>query len=703
MHRVIFSESEWRTDQERRAKYLGTAKVKINQILLPLEYDQDKVQGLRDLFYRQGCDRLSPRNHVVAVISKENLLATCYNSHINIEALINNRSDSYDQLDFPIGQLECLQGQHRLRAGKEYLGPSDQWWTVDLYADDISDELRTELAEEYSNENAPSDGEIYRKIRQYQYEASARFEKRWWDRLSPTKMKRLRQLSQPEHAYIRSAFDALLPIPGLWKGLRIGNLSRVLALKCEEEIVHYLHFVKNFWCSLVHDDESQMSKIDSVTVERLQLLAPGISPGDRKVVQGLVLSGQVFGAFSAPERRSIWSVLQRKYELIPSLHSFFKDMSYLEACANCMKRLVVLPKLGFTICSAMKASYQGEDSDESYIIQESETSFRRCLGTVHNRRDFGYRQLWLFAMRHYPKMPKDSESNDLLAAARYEDADERIIHNMANLATRLGFASPLIDQILQQSPDRHLARAVLLKAREPSCYRYETLEALVTRITKCFDEAVPVNSQPERHHFAPRTVPLRTRCGKPRLEDHEEEKSFLFLDQIHTEIAADNAVSAFYVRQCVYFAFFGKTPVTPHVGGDEITPQSPLFVPYSSQDRGIIQCRSSILSDSVRSSHTRKDAEQIKQRQLNQERRVRRRQRKQERRQSEWHWNRDGPSRVPSWEMNDTESFQERPLPSCNPRTGRTSALGHVDETLGLNDVDSESIRFDSSATEGRE
>lgn len=135
MHQVIFRESEWRTDQERRAKYLGTAKVKINQIVLPLEYDQDKVQGLRDLFYRQGCDRLSPRNHVVAVISKENLLATCYNSHINIEALINNRSDSYDQLDFTIGQLECLQGQHRLRAGKEYLGPSDQWWTVDLYAD----------------------------------------------------------------------------------------------------------------------------------------------------------------------------------------------------------------------------------------------------------------------------------------------------------------------------------------------------------------------------------------------------------------------------------------------------------------------------------------------------------------------------------------------------------------------------------------
>ncbi|KAI7972761.1 hypothetical protein EIK77_000817 [Talaromyces pinophilus] len=220
-------------------------------------------------------------------------------------------------------------------------------------------------------------------------------------------------------------------------------------------------------------------------------------------------------------------------------------------------------------------------------------------------------------------MPKASESNDPLATARCEDADERIIHNMANLATRLGFASPRIDQILQQSPDRHLARAALLKAREPSCYRYESLEALVTRITECFDEAVPVNSQPERRHFAPRTVPLRTRCGKPRLQDHEEEQNLLFLDQIHTEMAADSVVSAFYVRQCVYFAFFGKTSVTPHVRGD-VTPQSPLFVPVSSQQRAIRQCRSSILSDSRRSSHAREDAEQIKQPQPNQERRARR-------------------------------------------------------------------------------
>jgi Protein of unknown function (DUF3723) len=99
---------------------------------------------------------------------------------------------------------------------------------------DLSRELLTELTEEYSNEATPSDGEVYRKIRQYQYEASARFEQRWLARLSENKQKRLRQLSQPENASIRSAFDALLPIPGLWSAMSIGNLPRVIALKCDE-------------------------------------------------------------------------------------------------------------------------------------------------------------------------------------------------------------------------------------------------------------------------------------------------------------------------------------------------------------------------------------------------------------------------------------------------------------------------------------
>lgn len=38
----------------------------------------------------------------------------------------------------------------------------------------------------------------------------------------------------PDNIDICAAFDALLPIPGLWGSMSIGSLNRVLALKCDE-------------------------------------------------------------------------------------------------------------------------------------------------------------------------------------------------------------------------------------------------------------------------------------------------------------------------------------------------------------------------------------------------------------------------------------------------------------------------------------
>lgn len=97
---------------------------------------------------------------------------------------------------------------------------------------DMSAELKTSLLDEYSNEKPPTDGQIYRKIRQYESEHNARFRKRWWSRLTPNKEKRLKALLA--HEEFRDAFDKLLPIPGLWSGLRIGSLAKLMAVKCDE-------------------------------------------------------------------------------------------------------------------------------------------------------------------------------------------------------------------------------------------------------------------------------------------------------------------------------------------------------------------------------------------------------------------------------------------------------------------------------------
>lgn len=135
MDRSMFSSTELRLARERRLKFQGTAKINISQISLPSEYKPDNVERLRRIFDSEDCDRLSLPNHVVATISREHLMSALSGSEVNANALMSQSPDSYVALEFPIGQVTCLHGQHRLRAGREFLAPYDRWWTVDLYLD----------------------------------------------------------------------------------------------------------------------------------------------------------------------------------------------------------------------------------------------------------------------------------------------------------------------------------------------------------------------------------------------------------------------------------------------------------------------------------------------------------------------------------------------------------------------------------------
>jgi hypothetical protein len=70
-------------------------------------------------------------------------------------------------------------------------------------------------------------------------------------------------------------------------------------------------------------------------------------------------------------------------------------------------------------------------------------------------------------MRHYPRIPKEPESDNLIAKPSYEKADEMVLYEMAVLAWQLGFDSLQIKKLMEQSPDRQIAKAALLKARKP--------------------------------------------------------------------------------------------------------------------------------------------------------------------------------------------------------------------------------------------
>lgn len=316
-----------------------------------------------------------------------------------------------------------------------------------------------------------------------------------------------------------------------------------------------------------------MKKIDLDTIDALQLLAPGKSHTDAKKACGLILSGQAFAEFSDEERRTIWNRMKAFDGLIPSLYTFFEDFKYLESCVHCVKRLFgPLTKSVWETMRSMFIPFSDSEAEES-VIQTSESTFRRQRATDVERLDTGYLQVWLYAMRHYPLMPLDPKNDDdLLAKPARAKADERAIYEMAELARRLGFKSPKMDALIDGSPDHQIARAALLQARKPNRFRYDAqqFEILVSRIADCFAEAVP--DQPNMVHdlLADSTVKPRARRGMPQTRTHKQDSPMLFLDRLHADDAGvADTITSYFVRRCVYFAFFGKPARPGPTGNDE--------------------------------------------------------------------------------------------------------------------------------------
>jgi len=102
---------------------------------------------------------------------------------------------------------------------------------------DLTEELRTILVEEYSNEDRLHPGEIYRKLRLYHLQRDLRidnwwFEKRCWARLSAHGRRNVKQLLR--HREITAACDALLDVVGLWSGWRTSTWHKILPMGVDE-------------------------------------------------------------------------------------------------------------------------------------------------------------------------------------------------------------------------------------------------------------------------------------------------------------------------------------------------------------------------------------------------------------------------------------------------------------------------------------
>ena len=168
-------------------------------------------------------------------------------------------------------------------------------------------------------------------------------------------------------------------------------------------------------------------------------------------------------------------------------------------------------------------------------------------------------------MRHYRKMPVEpkKKKKDLLAKVGGGEADETVLCEFAALTYRLGFESDEVCALKQRSPDREIARSALLKARKPDRYEYDdvVLESHIAQIVRMFSTATLLRSE----QLTPVLVSddpdaSGNRCGFPDEQAQEEDSTLLFISSLHDASEEQGeAITSFFVRRSVYFAFFGKS------------------------------------------------------------------------------------------------------------------------------------------------
>jgi hypothetical protein len=157
-----------------------------------------------------------------------------------------------------------------------------------------------ELAEEYGNSTNFSDGEIYRKIYQYNLEQDKFAERKWWARLTKNKSDFLNRFFK--HKRFPAVFNALTD----------------------------LELILQIWSYIFGDDRELMRLVDQESVKMVESKAPGALRHDLELLREPMQEGKLFPLIrDQKERDMIWARLSSIEDLIVIIHTLFKDVKYL--------------------------------------------------------------------------------------------------------------------------------------------------------------------------------------------------------------------------------------------------------------------------------------------------------------------------------------------------------------------------------------
>ena len=301
--------------------------------------------------------------------------------------------------------------------------------------------------------------------------------------------------------------------------------------------------------------------IDYGTVRRLQLRNPRASLTDYEFIIEGIEKDQLFPLITDSIARSeiLVNILAIDH-IIPSLYTFFEDTKWLEPCAKILRRLTPLNSRKKTIRQSLLAHHRGRRATDGKLpIQTTDSNFVFEEVTEHQHVEAGYRQLWLFAWRHFPELSAMLPRRDQGQAKPPAKAvNEQCWCQLGSLAKDLGFHSDNVTHLKDQNPDLDMTKAFLHRARPLEFFpqEEESRREVVERICQLLKSIGGSEINPSgRDTSFEAEVPISKRCGRPFERAYRSTRSHFFLPKIHEE--PRSIVSHFNVNRDIYIAFFG--------------------------------------------------------------------------------------------------------------------------------------------------
>ncbi|KAH8763825.1 hypothetical protein F5883DRAFT_422681, partial [Diaporthe sp. PMI_573] len=297
---------------------------------LPRLASEDNLGRKRRLFKKNLCSPHIVENHIRVDINKETLKKILTILQVSSEQL---ESPHLIQRLPPDVKLDCKDGRHRAKAAESLSGDKFEW-TIRLYcADKIGNipqlsqfnHLFRQVSESFSFEDPYKDGEIFRKIKGPLIMDVSEKED-WTTRLSQYKEINLRGLER--HEKLTAAFESLLQWPGLWVGLKLGNIHKNIALHCNELLINYTTYISQTWGKITNYNTNLAQLVDPKSVRSLQYLVPSSQDGTEicKMFADMTLFPEVTDVSA---RHVMLSNLLSIKGFIPSIETLHKDARYL--------------------------------------------------------------------------------------------------------------------------------------------------------------------------------------------------------------------------------------------------------------------------------------------------------------------------------------------------------------------------------------